>query len=310
VQGFAAAAGVTGGAGGRSIVVTNLNSSGSGSLRQAVQDTAGPRIVTFTPGLTGVINHSTNVFINSGDLTINGAGANITLSGAPINNHTSGLVGISNVIIKNLTFNNTMTDKSAIEIGHGANKIWVDHCTFSNNSTGDTGQPIAIWNWTGQNGLTGITISWNRFNTPNQKSVLVGSQEQTVKKATRVSLHHNWFNGPDARNPRVHGGTLVHMWNNYVSKWTEYAVGASALADVLSENDIFEKGTDQDATITNYGGPSASSVNVTGSYLVNPPISIPTVGTFPRSQLTYSVTPEVADNALKQRLMQMTGANP
>ena len=300
---------MTGGAGGRSIVVTNLNSSGTGSLRQAVENTSGPRIVTFTPGLTGVINHSSNIFINSGNLTIDGAGANITLSGAPINNHTSGLVGISNVIIKNLTFANTMLDKSAIEITHGANKIWVDHCTFNTNSTGEFGEPIDVWNWPGQDGLTGITISWNRFNTPNQKSVLVGSQDQTVKKNTRVSLHHNWFNGVTARNPRVHGGTLVHMWNNYISNWGEYAVGASALADVLAQNNIFEKVGGGAGVISAYGGPSASSVNVTSSLLLNTGINIGTVGTFPSSKLTYSVTPEVADNTLKQRLMQMTGAN-
>jgi pectate lyase len=309
VQGFAAAAGVTGGAGGQRIVVTNLNSSGPGSFRQAVEFTTGPRIVTFTPGMTGTINHGTHVYVESDNITIDGAGANITLTGASINPWKSAtLKGSSNIIIRNLNFVNTLADKSSIYVVHGANKIWIDHNTFSNNSTGEIGQPIAVWNYPGEDGLTGITISWNRFNMPNKKAVMVGSSEDTVKKNTRVSLHHNWFNGTTARNPRVHGGVLVHMWNNYISNWGEYGVGASALADVLAENNIFENSSDSDAILSAYGGSFASSVNATGNLKIGN-LTFQTVGTFPRYKLTYAVTPEVADSALKQRLMQTTGAN-
>ena len=313
IQGFAAASGVTGGAGGRSIIVTNLNNSGVGSLRQAVQYTTGPRIVTFTPGLTGTIqlgSPGNYLYVQSGDLTVDGVGAHITISGEVFKVATSANKPVSNVIVKNLTFANTRATLSAIMIDYGSNKVWVDHNTFYNNSSGSTGEPITVWNHTGGDGLTGITLSWNRFNKPNIKSILVGSTEQNVKKNTRVSIHHNWFNGADARNPRVHGGTLVHMWNNYISNWVEVGVAASAVADVLAENNIFNNSsTNSNAGVYNYGGTNASSLNSTGNLMLGSSSVINTIGTFPRAKLTYSVTPEVANSTLQQKLMQMTGAN-
>lgn len=299
VEGFAAADGVTGGAGGQSIVVTNLNNSGAGSLRQAVQFTAEPRIVTFAPGLTGTIQlggGGNYLYVESGNLTIDGTGADVTIAGEMIEVATSAKTPVSNIVIRNLTFAHTRANLSAIAIEYGSNRIWVDHNTFHDNSSGTTGEPISVWNHTGGDGLTGITFSWNRFNTPNKKSILVGSAEQNLKRNTRVSIHHNWFNGPDARNPRVHGGTLVHMWNNYVSNWVEYGVGVSSMADVLVENNIFERdgGTAVNPSYDPKNGP-ASSVNASGNLLLGSPLpAIGTVGTFPRAQITYSVTPEVA----------------
>lgn len=64
-EGFGAAA--TGGRGGRVIYVTNLNTSGPGSLQDAVQQT-GPRYVLFK--VSGVING--DVHVRSGDLTVAG----------------------------------------------------------------------------------------------------------------------------------------------------------------------------------------------------------------------------------------------
>ena len=81
---FASAGGITGGSGGKSIVVTNLNDSSSGSLRNAL-NTPGPRIITFTPGLTGTLKISnTHIDVPYGDFTLDGAGAKITISGHSI----------------------------------------------------------------------------------------------------------------------------------------------------------------------------------------------------------------------------------
>ncbi|MCK9639327.1 MAG: hypothetical protein M0R39_05400 [Prolixibacteraceae bacterium] len=301
---FAAAAGITGGSGGKSIVVTNLNDSGPGSLRNAL-NTHEPRMITFKPGLTGILNiPGGHMFISYGNFTLDGAGAKITISGNSIFMSSS---AASNCIIKNLTFGNTTAKFSAITIVSDAHTILVDHCTFYNNSSGQTGNPIGIWNGPGQDGITGITISWCHFKVPNKKSVLIGSADQTLKKNTRISLHHNWFDGIDARNPRVHGGTLVHAWNNYISNWSEYGVGASALADVLLENNIFENANNTNGAVASYGNIDASSVNVSGNYLIGVPV-LQTIGTFPKDQLTYKATLEVADDALKSRIMAGAGA--
>jgi pectate lyase len=315
VQGFAAANGVTGGAGGQRIVVTNLNDTGPGSLRQAVQYTSGPRVVTFTPGLTGTItNASKNLHVQSNDLTLDGAGANITISGYSFNIYNSAtLTATRNVIVKNLTFANTTAGVSAINIERGSNTVWIDHNTFVNNSSGSTGEPINIWNYTGAaDTMTGITISWCRFNTYNKKAILVGSGEQTVKKNTRVSIHHNWFNGTTARNPFIHGGNLAHIWNNYIYAWKEHGIAGSSRADILAQNNIFENGANSNALVPSYNLPgalSADSANASGNLIIGNGV-ISTRGTFPMNQLTYSVTPEVADNALKNRIISGAGAHP
>lgn len=306
IQGFAAAAGVTGGVGGQRIAVTNLNDSGAGSLRNAVQNTSGPRIVTFSPGLTGRIFLSSHVYVNYDNLTIDGTGAHITISNASINVWKGAGTAANNVIIKNLTFADTLADKNAINITHSTKNVWVDHCTFTNNSVGQTGQGIAVWNGPGEDGgLTGITLSWNKFLRPNKKSILIGSEQQ-IKHAAKVSLHHNFFNGPDARNPRIHGGMTVHMWNNFVSDWIEVGTAISGPSDVLLENNIFEHsgGTAVDA---DYGSVPANSVNSFGDLKIGSPV-VETRGVFPRSMINYTPILEKADDILKQRIMNGAGA--
>ena len=317
IEGFAAADGVTGGTGGKNIVVTNLNESGSGSLQNAI-GTSGTRKITFTPGLTGTINWTGNVYVNYSNMTIDGTGANITISGMSLY-----LFAVSNIIVQNLTFTDTTATQSAIMICYGAYNIWIDHNTFKNNSSGDTGEPIAIWDQGYNGGLTGITVSWNHFEAPNQKAILLGTQVDTNPGTARVSIHHNWMNGVSARNPRIHGlGNLIHAWNNYVYGWTEVGMAASSYADLLAENNIFENtetqssGAQSAVAITpQYGYPTypkANSVNASGNSLAGiagaPTPTIGTIGTFPSYKITYSVTPDVADNALKTRIIQGAGA--
>ena len=236
-------AGVTGGAGGKNIVVTNLNENGAGSLKAAIA-TSGTRTITFTPGLTGTINWAGLAYVNYPNMTIDGAGAHITIAGMSLNVFKGNETAIDNVIIRNLTFAHTLPDRNAINIEFRTTRVWIDHNTFYDNSRGNyTGQGVNVWNTGGNNltGWTGITVSWNHFEAPNIKSLLVGEQNDAQNCQMRVSVHHNWFDNVDARNPRVHGtGVLVHAWNNYVYGWKEYGMGASYGPDLLAENNYFE----------------------------------------------------------------------
>src|SRR6478672_844716 len=58
--------------------VTNTNNSGTGSLRQAIIDTATGGTITFDPALTGTITLSSgDLVITNKNLTIQGPGPNV-----------------------------------------------------------------------------------------------------------------------------------------------------------------------------------------------------------------------------------------
>src|SRR5262245_33872581 len=101
-------AGVTGGAGGTLVTVTNLNDSGAGSLRSFVEST-GTQWIKF--GVSGTINLSTALDVRS-NKTIDGRGADITLdgTGALIMGQWGGdgFNGCNNVIINNIKFAKTI----------------------------------------------------------------------------------------------------------------------------------------------------------------------------------------------------------
>lgn len=310
VQGFAAAAGVTGGAGGMNIVVTNLNESGAGSLKAAIA-TSGARVITFTPGLTGTIKWTNVAYVDYDNMTIDGRGAKITISGYSLSVFKSKETAVRNVIIRNLTFDNTEPGRNAIFIEYGSRDVWVDHCTFrNNNTTGSVGQGIAVWDrGLGLGGLTGITISWNKFEAVNMKAVLISAADDYTKISAQVSLHHNWFDNISSRSPRL-GPVTVHMWNNYISNWTEYGTAISGAGDLLLQNNIYENYSSTNAVDADYGNIPANSVKATGNLLLGSPLPvIETRGTFPDFVINYSPNLETANSLLKQRLMVGAGAH-
>ncbi len=115
----------TGGRGGRIIHVTNLNDSGAGSLREAL-DSKGTRTIVFDVGgdiyLTGM---HLNIGDSQGNLTIAGETApfpGITIRGDNISSKSYGGtidIAASNVIIRYISIrenNNNRTDNDAIRI--------------------------------------------------------------------------------------------------------------------------------------------------------------------------------------------------
>jgi len=326
VQGFAKADNVTGGKGGTSIVVTNTNASGTGSLSAAIAVNS-PRIITFTPGLTGTIKWELVNYIQYDNITIDGAGADITISGMSLSVQTAQAKPVNNVIIKNLTFKGTYNDRNAIAIEYSSTRVWVDHCTFIDNSRGEyTGQGFAVWGRGQTIGFTGITCSWCKFSTPNIKGAIVGESPDSVNCQMRVSFHHNWFDGTASRNPRVHGtGVLVHAWNNYIANWVEVGCAISSGSDFLSEGNYFDnsvKTAYQSQAIDAFYGvptpPSATYFNPNSCNHISDSLNaingglVPTeetFGTFPRNKITYDYVLEPATPSLKNKIMANAGAN-
>jgi len=118
----------TGGRGGKVIAVTNLNDSGPGSLRAAIEE-KGPRIVVFR--VAGIIHLERGLNINNPDITIAGQSApgdGICLADDSLNINTH------NVILRHLRVRRGLPQGGQGSDNIGGNpegQIIVDHCSAS-----------------------------------------------------------------------------------------------------------------------------------------------------------------------------------
>jgi pectate lyase len=179
----------------------------------------------------------------SGTIALNGmqrVGSNKTIigvgAGAKITDGGFNLAGVSNVVIRNLTFEKSPDD--AINLEGGTHHVWVDHNLLGQASDGalDIKRESSY-----------VTVSWNVF-AQQSKTSLVGHDDafQADRGKLKVTYHHNWFRG-DQRQPRVRFGE-VHVFNNYYDAVRSYAVASTQDAKVLVEGNYF-KNTRQTALV-------------------------------------------------------------
>jgi len=217
---------VTGGRGGKVIIVSNLNDSGPGSFRAAVEN-RGARIVVFTISGTIYLNSAINLLEK--DLTIAGQtapGDGITLTNYPVS------VKTSNVIIRYLRFR--MGDQKHVEAdalgGFETRDIIVDHCSMS----WSTDECVSFYN------NDNFTLQWCIISESLRKSAHAKGAHGYggIWGGKNASFHHNLMANNDSRNPRFgerEGSAyaltdLVDMRNNVFYNWgNNIAYGGEAM---------------------------------------------------------------------------------
>ncbi len=225
------------------------------------------------------------VRIRVGDnTTIVGLGKDATIRGAWLDLRGTSSVPRTNIIIRNITFEDTYDCFPAWSPTDGAlgawnaeydaislrytDHVWIDHCTFRDRETADEKMPhyfgVLYQVHDGHLDITNasdlVTVSWNRF-LDHDKVMLIGSSDSATgdRGKLRVTIHHNLFENVGQRVPRVRFGR-VHVYNNYYkiinSPVYGYSWGVGKESAIYAENNYFktDQKTGPDQFIAVYGG--------------------------------------------------------
>ncbi len=205
-----------GGRGGRVIAVTNLEDSGPGSLRAAIE-TKGPRIVVFR--VSGIIDLKKDLKVREPFLTI--AGQSAPGDGICIRNYGFG-VNADQVIIRYLRFRAGDTMRKQVDpfnIGE-ARDVIIDHCSAS----WGIDETLSV------NGAKNdaITVQWclisESLNDSYHKKGKHGYGSLIVGASGGYTFHHNAYVHHNSRNPRPGGkegalGIVFDFRNNLIYNW-------------------------------------------------------------------------------------------
>jgi pectate lyase len=205
-----------GGRGGQVCVVSNLNDSGPGSLRAAVE-ADGPRIVVFR--VAGNIGLKSPLRLRKPFLTV--AGQSAPGDGVCLSNYSC-VIDTHDVVLRHLRFRPGDTagkELDALSISGGHN-ILVDHCSAS----WSIDETLSV------NGddVRDITVQWCLIAESLRQSLHHkgphGYGSLIVGADGGVSFHHNAYVHHDSRNPRPGGragapGIILDFRNNLIYNW-------------------------------------------------------------------------------------------
>ncbi|MFI6507800.1 polysaccharide lyase family 1 protein [Streptosporangium sp. NPDC050855] len=207
--------GTTGGAGGRTVTVTD-----AASFLEYIDSKE-----TLIIRVAGTIEISSKQGVRP-NKTIIGVGTSGHITGGGLDFYRS-----YNVIVRNIRF--TEAEDDAINVGRESHHIWIDHNTFSGAVDGS----IDV-----VRGADYVTVSWNHFDHAD-KSMLISHSDGAAGTDIghlKVTIHHNFFDNSRQRHPRIRFGEPVHVFNNYFLGNELYGVASTENAGVVVEGNYFQ----------------------------------------------------------------------
>ena len=272
---------VTGGRGGKVIHVTNLNDSGTGSLREAISQ-KGARIIVFD--VAGYIDLKSDLVIKYGDLTIAGQTApapGITLRYRTVKINDS----CSNLIMRFIRIRRSQVQ----DVNSGADASWgrnakdiiIDHCSLS-WSIDEVASYYDNRNFTFQWSFAteGLANAGHSKGAHSYGGIWGGKD---------ASFHHSMIAHVQNRAPRFNGAR--YNWSGYDTEKYDNTLQAERVD--FRNCVIYNWGTGNGC----YGGPGGGYINIVNNYYKSGPattnktrvtqVSVGTKDNMDEDELTY-----------------------
>lgn len=237
------------GRGGKVYKVTNLNASGSGSLKACV-DASGPRTCVFE--VSGTIRLSDNLWIRNPYITIAGQTApspGVTIRGAGL------AVATHDVLVQHLrvrvgdqasSVSNDNRDALYIDGYRGANEVYnvvIDHNSF----TWASDEAVSVWNQTGAVTFRHNLIGESLHESVHPKGPHGYGPIAGQFSSSKVAFIGNVIAHTIERNPLSRAAELVFV-NNVVYNWNHRATELQGGNGVVTRNtligNVYKRGRD------------------------------------------------------------------
>ncbi len=186
------------------LTVDNLNDSGAGSLREALESTTANRIITCNVG--GAIDLSTRVNITTGNMIF--LGQTCPSPGITFRNHQVKITGVSDVVIEHLRCQqgNEDSNESCFMIDAPSSNVVYSHVTSSWND--DEG--IGFWSPDNE------TFKKNMYVLDSIMYEAINDPKNSLCDHVQVLYYRNIFAHANDRHPYASGTCQAAMVNNFL----------------------------------------------------------------------------------------------